>query len=78
MIQRIGCTATSAYKSVALYGRLKPRMSPAAAMNVLAWSIAEGEDRTVRIGTTDASTFVNLKEFMLLVVPMSLAVGLVL
>ena len=41
-------------------------------------SIAEGETRTARISLTDASTFVSLKEFMPLVVPMSLAVGLVL
>ena len=48
-----------------------------AALNLPA-SIAEGETRTARISLTDASTFVSLKEFMPLVVPMSLAVGLVL
>ena len=56
-------------------------MSPAqaaAAINVPAASIGEGETRTARISLTDASTFVNLKEFMPLVVPMSLAGGLVL
>ena len=69
------------YRSVGLYGRLKPHVSPAqaaAAINVPAASIGEGETRTARISITDASTFVNLKEFMPLVVPMSLAVGLVL
>ena len=70
-----------AYRSVGLYGRLKPRVSPAqaaAAMNVLASNIAEGENPTAAISINDASTFVSLKEFMPLVVPMSLAVGLVL
>ena len=70
-----------AYRSVGLYGRLKPHVSPAqaaAAMNVLASNIAEGENPTARISITDASTFVSVKEFMPLVVPMSLAVGLVL
>ena len=70
-----------AHRSVALYGRLKPHVSPAqaaAAMDVLASSLAEGENPTARIGIADASTFVSLKEFMPLVVPMSLAVGLVL
>ena len=69
-----------AYGSVGLYGRLRPRVLPAqatAALNLPA-SIAEGETRTARISLTDASTFVSLKEFMPLVVPMSLAVGLVL
>ena len=47
-------------------------------MDVLASSLAEGENPTARIGIADASTFVSLKEFMPLVVPMSLAVGLVL
>ncbi len=70
-----------AHRSVGLYGRLKPHVSPAqaaAAMNVLASSIAEGENATARISITDASTFVSVKEFMPLIVPMSLAVGLVL
>ena len=70
-----------AHRSVGLYGRLKPHVSPAqaaAAMNLLASNIAEGENRTARISITDSSTFVSLKEFMPLVVPMSLAVGLVL
>jgi putative ABC transport system permease protein len=70
-----------ARRSVGLYGRLKPHVSPAqaaAAMNLLASNIAQGEDRTARISITDSSTFVSLKEFMPLVVPMSLAVGLVL
>jgi macrolide transport system ATP-binding/permease protein len=70
-----------AYRSVGLYGRLKPHVSPAqaaAAMNVLASSIAEGENRTARLSITDAATFVSVKEFMPLIVPMSLAVGLVL
>src|SRR6266545_2379565 len=69
------------HRSVGLYGRLRPHVSPAqaaAAMNVLASSVAEGENSTARISITDASTFVSLKEFMPLVVPMSLAVGLVL
>ena len=69
-----------AYGSVALYGRLKPHVLSAqatAALNPPA-SIAEGETRTARISLTDASTFVSLKEFMPLVVPMSLALGLVL
>jgi predicted permease len=69
------------YRSVGLYGRLKPHVSPAqaaAAINVPAASIGERETRTARISITDASTFVNLKEFMPLVVPMGLAVGLVL
>ena len=69
-----------AYGSVGLYGRLRPRVLPAqatAALNLPA-SIAEGETRTARISLTDASTFVSLEEFMPLVVPMSLAVGLVL
>src|SRR5262249_22204638 len=70
-----------AYRSVGLYGRLKPHVSPAQAaptMNVLASSTAERENRTARIGITDASTFVSVKEFMPLIMPMSLAVGLVL
>jgi predicted permease len=70
-----------AYRSVGLYGRLKPHVSSAqaaAAMNVLASSVAEGENPTAGITITNASTFVNLKEFMPLIVPMSLAVGLVL
>jgi predicted permease len=70
-----------ANRSVALYGRLRPHVSPAqaaAAMNVLASSVAEGENPTVRISITDASTFVSVKDFMPLIVPMSLAVGLVL
>ena len=69
------------HKSVGLYGRLKRDVLPAqaaAAIGVPATSIGEGETRTARISITDASTFVNLKEFMPLVVPMSLAVGLVL
>lgn len=69
------------YKSVSLYGRLKPTVSPeqaAAAMNVLALSITEGETRIARVSITSASTFVSVKEFMPLIVPMSLAVGLVL
>jgi macrolide transport system ATP-binding/permease protein len=69
------------HKSVGLYGRLNPHVSPAqaaAAINMPAASIGEGETRTARISITGASTFVNLKEFMPLVVPMSLAVGLVL
>jgi predicted permease len=70
-----------ANRSVGLYGRLKPHVSPAqaaAAMNVLASSVAEGENPTVGIRIADASTFVSVKEFMPLIVPMSLAVGLVL
>jgi predicted permease len=70
-----------AHRSVALYGRLKPHVSPvqaAAAMDVLASSLAEGANPTARIGVADASTFVSLKEFMPLVAPMTLAVGLVL
>jgi len=70
-----------AQRSVGLYARLKPQVSPAqaaAAMNVLASSIAEGENPTKAISVTVASTFVNLKEFMPLVVPMSIAVGLIL
>ena len=70
-----------AYKSVGLYGRLKPHVlsaQAAAAINLPAASIGEGETGTARISITEASTFVNLKEFMPLVVPMSLAVGLVL
>jgi putative ABC transport system permease protein len=70
-----------AYRSVGLYGRLKPDVSPtqaAAAMNVLASSIAERENPTAGISITNAPTFVSLKEFMPLIVPMSLAVGLVL
>ena len=70
-----------AYRSVALYGRLKPHVSPAqaaAAMNVLASSVAEGVNPTAGIAVADASTFVSVKEFMPLIVPMSLAVGLVL
>jgi predicted permease len=69
------------YRSVGLYGRLKAEVSPAqaaAAMNVLASNVAEGANSTAAISVTDASTFVSLKEFMPLVVPMSLAVGLVL
>jgi predicted permease len=69
------------YRSVVLYGRLKPHVSPAqaaAAMNVLASSVAEGENPTAGISIADASTFVTVKEFMPLIVPMSLAVGLVL
>ena len=69
------------YRSVGLYGRLNAHVSPtqaAAAIHVPAASIGEGETRTARISITDASTFVNLTEFMPLVVPMSLAVGLVL
>jgi len=69
------------YRSVGLYGRLKADVSPAqaaAAMNVLASNVAAGENSTAGISITDASTFVSLKEFMPLVVPMSLAVGLVL
>ena len=70
-----------AHKSVGLYGRLKPHVlsaQAAAAINLPAASIGEGETGTARISITEASTFVNLKEFMPLVVPMSLAVGLVL
>ena len=70
-----------ASKSVGLYGRLKPHVSraqAAAAMNVLASSIAEGANPTTGISVTNASTFVSLTEFMPLIVPMSLAVGLVL
>ena len=70
-----------ANRSVGLYGRLKPHVfsaQAAAAINPPAASIGEGETRTARISLTDASTFVSLKEFMPLVVPMSLAVGLVL
>ena len=70
-----------AHRSVGLYGRLKAHVSPAqaaAAMNVLASSIAEGENSTVEISISNASTFVSAKEFMPLIVPMSLAVGLVL
>jgi len=70
-----------AYRSVGLYGRLKPDVSPvqaAAAMTLLASRIAEGENPTVGISISSASTFVSAKEFMPLIVPMSLAVGLVL
>ena len=70
-----------ANRSIGLYGRLKPHVSvaqAAAAMNVLAASIAEGENPTIGVSIADASTVVSLKEFMPLVVPMSLAVGLVL
>jgi putative ABC transport system permease protein len=70
-----------AHRSVALYGRLKPHVSPAraaAAMNVLASSLAEGENPTTGISIADASTFVSVKEFMPLIVPMSVAVALVL
>lgn len=70
-----------ANRSMGLYGRLKPHVSAAqaaAAMNVLAASIAQGENPTIGVSIADASTFVSLKEFMPLVVPMSLAVGLVL
>ena len=69
-----------ARRSVGLYGRLKPGVTPAqatAAMNVLASSLAEGENPTA-ISLINASTFVSVKEFMPLIVPMSLAVGLVL
>jgi predicted permease len=69
------------YRSVGLYGRLKRDVSPAqaaAAIRVPAASIGERETRIARISITAASTLVNLKEFMPLVVPMSLAVGLVL
>jgi predicted permease len=74
-----------ASRSVGLYGRLQPHVSPpqaAAAMNVLAMSIAariaEEKSRTARITVTDASTFVSVKEFMPLIMPLSLGVGLVL
>jgi predicted permease len=70
-----------AFRSVGLYGRLKPDVSSTqatAAMNVLASSIAEGESSTAGISITSASTFVTLREFMPLIGPMSLAVGLVL
>ena len=69
------------HRSVGLYGRLKRHVLPAqaaAAIGVPATSIGEEETRTARISITGASTFVNLREFMPLVVPMSLAVGLVL
>ncbi len=69
------------YGSVGLYGRLNAHVSAAqaaAALNVPAAGIGESETRTARISITEARTFVNLKEFMPLVVPMSLAVGLVL
>jgi macrolide transport system ATP-binding/permease protein len=69
------------YRSVGLYGRLKPHVLPAqaaAAINATAAGIDTAANRTARITVTDASTFVNLKEFMPLVVPLSLAVGLVL
>jgi predicted permease len=68
-------------RSVGIYARLKSRVSPAqagAAMNVLASSLAKGEDPTVAIRVADASTFVSVKDFMPLILPMSLAVGLVL
>lgn len=70
-----------AHRSVGLYGRLKPYVSPtqaAAAMTLLASSLAEGEKGTARVDIADASTFVSVKEFMPLIVPMSVAVGLVL
>ena len=70
-----------AYRSVGIYGRLKPHVSharAAAAMNVLASSVAEGENATAGIRIADASTFVSVKEFMPLILPMSLGVGLVL
>ncbi len=70
-----------ASRSIALYGRLKSHVSPAqaaAAMNVLASSVVDGEKPTAVISIADASTFVSVKEFMPLIVPMSLAVGLVL
>ena len=69
------------YRSVGLYGRLRSRVLPAqaaAAINPPPTSIGEAEGRIVRIGVAGASTFVSLKEFMPLVVPMSLALGLVL
>jgi hypothetical protein len=47
-------------------------------MNVLASSLAKGEDPTVGIRVADASAFVSVDEFMPLILPMSLAVGLVL
>jgi len=68
-------------RSVALYGRLKPGVSPsqaAAAMNVLASTLVGGLNQTTTIRIADASTFVSVKEFMPLIVPMSVAVGLVL
>ena len=68
-------------RSVGVYGRLKSQVSraqAAAAMNVLASSLANGEDPTVGIRVADASTFVSLDDFMPLILPMSLAVGLVL
>src|SRR5262249_21015959 len=70
-----------AHRSVGLYGRLKSHVSPAqaaAAMNVLAASIAKGYTARARINISGASTFVSVKEFMPLILPMSLAVGLVL
>ena len=73
--------ADPGYRSVGLYGRLRPHVLPAqaaAAIDLLSWRVGEEHARTVRLGVTDASTFVNLKEFMPLVVPMSLALGLVL
>jgi predicted permease len=70
-----------AQRSVALYGHLKPDVSPAqaaAALNVLASSLADGTNPSARISVASASTFVSVQEFMPLIVPMSLAVGLVL
>jgi predicted permease len=69
-----------AHRSVALYGRLKPGVSlaqAAAALNA-ASSVVEGQHPTTRISIASASTFVSVKEFMPLIAPMSLAVGLVL
>ena len=68
-------------RSVALYGRLQPHVlasHAAAAIGVPASRAGEGDNRISRITITAASTFVNLRDFMPLVVPMSLAVGLVL
>ena len=69
------------HRSVTLYGRLKPGVRAAhaaAAIAVPSGGSDEGESAIARITLTDASTFVSLKEFTPLVVPMSLAVGLVL
>ena len=70
-----------AYRSVGLYGRLKPHVSAGTSCGRDQRAGIEHWRRrtpTAGISLTDASTFVSLKEFMPLVVPMSLAVGLVL
>jgi predicted permease len=70
-----------AYRQVSVYARVRPGVSPAqaqAAIDVLVRAIAEGENVTARVALESAATFLPLKDFMPLVVPMSLALGLVL